>query len=287
MTRSRRIVAVTAALFILLAGCGSDSRRSVSRPQRHAMSAELHGQYRIGDARRLPEPDPADRRALAAIATGPGPTASEIAAAMTEMDAITASPDLHPSDAVSVARLEHEETAARAAAHRFATTPAAARSGYRLASGYLAGIGAHWIDWSRVTRAFDPASPAMLLFDQASPAHLVGLSYYVRSATEPIGFRGAGAHWHRHAGLCIVHGVLVGEGVARRADCDHGRGTLVPGRDLWMLHAWVVPGHANPLGTFAALNSSLCTRASPCTPDGSVPTGLPIAPGGSTSGVAP
>lgn len=232
---------------------------------------ELHGQYSVAAAKRLPQPDAADRRALAEISSGPAPTAGELAEAMAGMEHVAAVPDVRPDDPAEAARLDRQLGAARAAARRLRTPDAATRAGYRLASGFLPGIGAHWIDWSRVTRPFDPASPAMLLFDRESPSSLVGLSYFVRSDSEPTGFGAGGAHWHRHAGLCIVHGVLVAEGVAERSDCDHGHGTLVPGRDLWMLHAWVVPGRENPLGTFAALHSGLCTATAPCTPDGATP----------------
>lgn len=196
---------------------------------------------------------------------------------MADMADISAHPDVSPGDPEEARRLAAQVAAAKSAAVRFATPAAARAAGYRLASGFLPGVGAHWIDWSRVVMPFDPARPAMLLFDAGSDPKLVGLSYYVRGDGQPDGFRAAGAVWHRHAGLCIVNGVLVAESVGRREDCAGGRGALLPGRDLWMLHAWVVPGHENPLGTFAPLNSSLCSADAPCTPDGSIPTGAPAA----------
>ena len=108
----------------------------------------------------------------------------------------------------------------------------------------------------------------MLLFDGNGPdAPLAGLSYLVRSPTEPDGFGPGGARWHRHAGLCIVRGVLVAEGVADRTECDGGHGSYLPGRDLWMLHVWIVPRYANPSGTFAPLNPALCTPLGPAPPN--------------------
>jgi hypothetical protein len=49
--------------------------------------------------------------------------------------------------------------------------------------------------------------------------------------------------------------VLTREGVANPADCA---GEWIDGRDLWMLHAWVVPGYENPEGIFAPTNPKLC-----------------------------
>ena len=51
-----------------------------------------------------------------------------------------------------------------------------------------------------------------------------------------------------HFALCLVRGALVDRSRCR----EHGR--LLDGRDLWMLHAWVVPEWSNPWGTFAPLN---------------------------------
>ena len=170
-----------------------------------------------------------------------------------------------PADPAVVARLHAELEAARGVATTLSTVAIAERAGYRLTSRFIPGIGAHFVDWSRVTRPFDAGSPAMLLFDGDGPdASLVGFSYLVRSPSEPEGFRAGGAQWHRHVGLCLVHGLLVGENVADPASCAGGTGDLVPGRDLWMLHVWVVPGWANRLGRFAALNPRLCSAARPC-----------------------
>ncbi len=73
--------------------------------------------------------------------------------------------------------------------------------------------------------------------------------------------RGDADHWHRHFGLCFdTRGLLQRENVAARADCG---GRWLNGSDMWMLHAWVVPGDANLWGVFAALNPVLCRRNGP------------------------
>ena len=114
-----------------------------------------------------------------------------------------------------------------------------------------------------MTAPFDAAQPSMLLYDGNGPsARLAGLSYYSESPTMPTGFRAGGAQWHRHIGLCIVHGVLIGEGIVAPSACAHG--LLLPGRNIWMLHVWVVPGMANTDGVFAPVNPALCTAAAPC-----------------------
>jgi hypothetical protein len=121
------------------------------------------------------------------------------------------------------------------------------------------------VKWSLVEEPFDPARPAMLLTDGDGPrAPVVGLSYFVRDPAAPSAF--AGAPWHQHAGLCIVRGRLVAESVLRRSDCAGGRGQLLNGRDLWMLHAWVVPARDNPWGTFAPINPALCPTQASCFP---------------------
>jgi hypothetical protein len=144
---------------------------------------------------------------------------------------------------------------AATASCRLRTVHAVQDAGYFLSSPYVDGIGTHWINWKRVDRPFDPARPSMLLFANIEGRErLVGFSYWVRSTTEPVGFAGALDRWHRHKGLCFAHGTWAGTDMPRRA-C---RGVWLNGLDLWMLHAWIVPGTENPAGVFAPANRSLC-----------------------------
>lgn len=171
-----------------------------------------------------------------------------------------------PTDPTEARRFESDLAGARQAGARLTSPAAATGAGYRLTSRFLPGIGAHWIDWSRVTAPFSARSPAMLLFDgNGNDAKLAGLSYLVRSRTAPDGFTAGGAPWHRHERLCIVNGVLVAEH-ATGSSCAAARGTLLPGRDLWMLHVWIVSGRENPWGMFAPMNPDLCDAVSPCSP---------------------
>lgn len=222
-------------------------------------------QFTPTEAAAAPAPDAEDAAAIRLLASDPPPTEAERVGMHDGMQHHRMRPKPTPSDPVVAARLKSELRAARSVAAALPTVALAERAGFRLTSRSIAGIGAHYVDWSRVTRPFDAAAPAMLLFDGDGPdAPLVGLSYLVRSTSEPGGFRAGGAVWHRHAGLCVVHGLLVGENVSDPASCAAGTGDLLAGRDLWMLHVWVVPGWSNRLGTFAAVNPRLCSAARPC-----------------------
>jgi hypothetical protein len=138
------------------------------------------------------------------------------------------------------------------------TPQQATSAGYVQAAPFNSGVGAHWIKWSLVGKPFDPARPSMLLFD-GLPGHavrLVGFAYWVESANQPAGFAGSNDHWHRHAGLCFsTDGWLDKQGVKTKDGCN---GYWLNGRNLWMLHAWVVPGFPNRWGRLAPTNPALC-----------------------------
>jgi hypothetical protein len=159
--------------------------------------------------------------------------------------------------AASTPALERQLGSARTAASALAQKARLSRAGYYVGSYYSRGVGTHYIDWRRVGAPFDVARPAMLLVD-TTPAHtrrLAGFSYWVRSDGPPAGFVGDGDVWHNHRGLCFVAAVLTRENVADPSDCE---GEWVDGVDLWMLHAWVVPGYGNPDGVFDPTNRRLC-----------------------------
>jgi hypothetical protein len=145
--------------------------------------------------------------------------------------------------------------AARAACNLL-DTESVERAGYYIGSSNVEGVGTHWINWSLMNKPFDPARPSMLLFStQGAQSHLVGFSYWVRSTAPPAGFAGGLDAWHRHFGVCFdANGMWSGEDETA-SECQ---GTYVNGRDLWMLHAWVVPGTDNLDGIFAPINHSQC-----------------------------
>jgi hypothetical protein len=159
------------------------------------------------------------------------------------------------------ARLVSEVRAAAATACSLATPAAAQRAGYVLSSPFTQGVGTHWTNWRLIDKPFDPARPAMLLYARRGDREtLVGFSYWVRTpdSSEPAGFTGAQDHWHQHFGLCFDQtGMLERENVRSAKLCA---GSWLNGTDLWMLHAWIVPGHANTSGLFAPRNEELCSR---------------------------
>jgi hypothetical protein len=100
----------------------------------------------------------------------------------------------------------------------------------------------------------------MLLYDGTNAdSRIVGLSYYVRSTSEPAGFAGPNDHWHRHIGLCISQKTLtvIGGEKTTPAQCAAMGGVKADGSEFWMVHAWVVPGWDSPQGVFSAEHQDL------------------------------
>ena len=100
----------------------------------------------------------------------------------------------------------------------------------------------------------------MLLFDElkwGQGPELIAFSYWVASPDPPEGFAGEMDRWHAHLGMCFENGWLTTDNWPRES-CD---GDWINGSDLWMLHAWVVPGVENDTGIFETINPKLCERA--------------------------
>ena len=167
-------------------------------------------------------------------------------------------PPLVPLDDAEQAEFEQQWAQAIGAAQTLSTLEAAQAAGYRQASTETPGLGSHWVKWSLVDEPFDPAKPSMLLFKElryGQPPDLVGFSYWVASAAEPEGFAGPNDKWHAHHGMCFIDGWLRSENLELRDECSD---TWIDGSDLWMLHAWPVPGSGNRWGPFADMNPELC-----------------------------
>ena len=165
--------------------------------------------------------------------------------------------NLSPSESAAVAA---QLVIATEAASKLITLEQAKAAGYVQASNVLPGVGAHLIKWSLVDQPFDLAAPSMLLFDEVRAGYgleLVAFSYWAVSEGAPEGFTGDSDVWHQHYGLCFENGWLAREGDPDRAACA---GDWINGSDLWMLHAWLVPGLENDGGVFADVNELLCDR---------------------------
>jgi hypothetical protein len=150
---------------------------------------------------------------------------------------------------------------AREVAMSYPTAADAVAAGYFKVTNYLPGIAAHYMNFGNVDGTFDLTKPEMLLYDgNETDAAIVGLSYYVMLAgdAEPTqGFTGTNDHYHRHVGLCIRGGLVVGDTTLSAEDCAARGGNKSGGSAGWMSHAWVVPGCESPWGLFSGANPML------------------------------
>ncbi len=150
---------------------------------------------------------------------------------------------------------------AREVALSYPTAADALAAGYFKVTNYLPGIAAHYMNFGYVDGTFELTKPEMLLYDGNEPnASIVGLSYYVMLAgdAEPTqGFTGTNDHYHRHVGLCIRGGLVVGDTTLSAEDCTARGGNKSGGSAGWMSHAWVVPGCESPWGLFSGANPML------------------------------
>jgi hypothetical protein len=165
--------------------------------------------------------------------------------------------------------LEAQMTLARSVATKYPTVKDALAAGYMMSTPYVPCIGAHYTNF-RLAGTFDPATPSELLYDGTTPdSKIVGLSYLVwHPGGPPPGFAGPNDHWHQHnanGGLCLRGGVVIGGEETSRQECAArgGRKSLLI--DIWMLHAWIVPGFECSWGVFSGecpeLGGRMCTNA--------------------------
>jgi hypothetical protein len=152
--------------------------------------------------------------------------------------------------------LQSQMEAARAAAAKYPTVATALAGGYSESTVYVPCIGAHYTN-EAYAGSFNPATPSELLYDGTTPqSKLVGLSYLVwhPGGTPPPGFAGPNDHWHQHnanGGLCLKGGMVVGGEADTPAQCAAAGGRKALLLDVWMLHAWVVPGYDCDWGVFS------------------------------------
>ena len=107
------------------------------------------------------------------------------------------------------------------------------------------------------TTAFYNGQTGELLYDGTGPdAQIVGLSYLVwHPGGAPEGFAGGNDHWHQHnfnGGLCFgAGGVVIGGETTTEEQCAEMGGAKRELTDIWMAHAWVVPGFECSWGVFS------------------------------------
>ncbi len=165
------------------------------------------------------------------------------------------------TDPAECEQLRSELATAREVALRFPTAADATAGGWTRVTGYVPGIAAHYMKFSSVDGTFDLSEPEMLLYDGDGPdASMVGLSYYLihNSDTEPTqGFTGPNDHFHRHVGLCIGAGGVIGDSTMSAEDCAAIGGRKAAGSGGWMNHVWIVPGCESPWGMFSGASPLL------------------------------
>ncbi len=164
-----------------------------------------------------------------------------------------------PLGAADAARLAEQLDATKAAALRYPTAADAKAEGYQRGAPYLPCIAAHFTKGPLVDPTFDPAQPEQLLYDgNADDSRLVGVSFLVASGSSPPdGFAGPNDAWHQHIGLCVRGDAVVGAATLTDEQCAARGGVKTTGGKMWMLHAWVIPGHESAWGTFSGENPSL------------------------------
>ena len=211
----RSTIALVASLAVLgLPGCGGDPDSSAPEPTT-APNAGTVIAFDI-DRRLAPE----DSAALDVLSTHTDVPPMNMA----DHEGMGAEPPAWVgfADAATKDAYDSQMAAAGEAARRYASATAATADGYVLASYFIPQFGVHWVKWSLVKQPFDPAHPAMLLYDgDGDHAHLVGLSYYTWSPgnVPPEGFAGLNDLWHRHQGDCYGGGFVIGEQVMSPDTC--------------------------------------------------------------------
>lgn len=165
------------------------------------------------------------------------------------------------TDQAECDQLEQELAQARDVALQYPTAADATAAGWFKVTGYVPGIAAHYMNFRYVDGTFDIAKPEMLLYDGDGPeASIVGLSYYLihQSDYEPTqGFTGPNDHFHRHIGLCVGAGGVIGDTTLTEEECAALGGRKQVGSGGWMNHVWIVPGCESPWGMFSGASPLL------------------------------
>jgi len=246
----RRVCALLAAL-VFVGACGSAADKGL--PDIDALHCA---------STKSPPPQPSSLAALAQISSHERAPLQGVIA-LSGHGAAGTQPAIDVQGATKTV-LARELRAAAEVACQLRTTDDAERAGYVMSANFTEGVGTHFTNWRLIDAPFDPARPAMLLYGpRLGTTELVGFSYWVRTddPSGPAGFAGAADHWHRHYGMCFNRsGLLLQEDVRSPRLCS---GLYLNGADMWMLHAWVVPGAANVWGVFAPLNPQQCRRSAP------------------------
>ncbi len=267
--RLRLVLGAVAALALVATGCASSAKTAVkarTKPRAETPTSAIpnavpiaagEGQVIVGTATgdsacEKASPTPSSPGQVGAGAGGAQNANAEVG----EHGARGMVKQLRVTHAQHIV-LEQQMAEARAVVAQFPTVKDALAADYQKSTVYVPCIGAHYTN-TRLAIGFDPKHPSELLYDGSTPdAKIVGLSYLVYHHNgPPPGFAGPNDHWHQHnanGGLCMSNtsGEVVGGESTSRAQCAAigGHKTLLI--DIWMMHAWVVPGFECSWGVFS------------------------------------
>ena len=261
-----RIAALSAVLAIVVAGCSSSSPKTskppaststttaTTTPKTAIRSGEV--QAIVGSATgtspcEQASPEPASPGQVGAGGGGSEDTADAESTGHGGRGMLEQLPLTHAQRV----ELEMQMTLARAVVDRYPTTASALAGGYAKSTPYVPCIGAHYTNIA-LAGSFNPSTPSELLYDGTAPdSKIVGLSYLVyHHGGPPEGFAGDNDHWHQHnanGGLCLKGGEVVGGEDSTPQECADRGGHKVLLIDIWMMHAWVVPGFECSWGVFS------------------------------------
>jgi len=272
MVHTATAVAALAAIALVFTGCSSSSKTSAppatkppAAPAPTTTTTEGAGQSAqlqvlTGTATgtspcELAAPTPASPGEVGGGGGGSATNASKVSVLVSEHGARGMVKQQNLTEAQQM-ELDQQMTEAGAAAARYPTVATALAAGYQDSTTYVPCIGAHYTN-EAYAASFDPSHPSELLYDGTQPdSKLVGLSYlvYHPGGTPPPGFAGPNDHWHQHnanGGLCLKGGYVVGGEADTPAQCAAAGGHKALLLDIWMLHAWVVPGYECTWGVFS------------------------------------
>jgi hypothetical protein len=158
------------------------------------------------------------------------------------------------------AAIDRDLSVVRLATERYRDVVAALADGYAQEGPALAGVGAHFVNWSLIGDEVDLRHPAVLLYERKLDLTLtlVGVAWLVdtdHDGAPPAAFAPSGV-WHYHEypspGLCKFPD---GAFVATDAEgCSAGGGHHMMSSP-WILHAWLF--RDNPDGMFANTNTNV------------------------------
>ena len=166
--------------------------------------------------------------------------------------------------------LEAQMTAARSVAEKYPTVKDAEAAGYFRSTPYVPCIGAHYTNFGLVG-TFDPAAPSELLYDGTTPdvqdrrAQLPRVQHPGgRRADSPVRTT-TGTSTTPTADSASAVRVWSGAKRSRARSAQRAAATRRCSQNIWMVHAWVVPGFECTWGTFSGecpeLGGRLCGNA--------------------------